>query len=311
MKLLHGFDEPQAYRGGYVSIGNFDGVHLGHQRIVGELVQTAHQQTRPAVVFTFDPHPVYLLRPQDAPPSLSTLERKAELLDRCGVDCLIAFPTTKALLALEPEQFFEQIIRGELQARGLVEGPNFRFGHNRRGDVEMLERLCTEARLTLTIVPPVVIEGRVVSSSVIRKLIAEGRIAQAVALLGHPYRLTGRVEPGADRGRSIGFPTANLTAVKTLIPPDGVYAGIGHVQGRPFPAAVHIGPNPTFGEAQRKLEVHLVGFEGELYGSRLDVDLLERLRAIRRFENVETLKQQLQEDVAEAVRIFDAHRSRQ
>lgn len=297
MKLLHGFGDPAAYRGGIVAIGNFDGVHRGHQRMIAELVRQSREQGAPAVVFTFDPHPIELLRPDHTVPNLNTLERKAELLAEHGVACVIAYPTDWALLKRTPEEFFQTIVQQELDAKGLVEGPNFFFGRDRAGDIATLQRLCEAAGITLTVVPPVEVGGRIVSSSSIRSLIQQGGISDAVALLGHPYRIRGRVVRGADRGAALGFPTANLERVATLIPGNGVYAGRTTVDDHCLPAAIHVGPNPTFDDQQRKVEVHLVGFSGDLYGRELDVDFLKRLRAVSRFESVEALRQQLQRDV--------------
>src|SRR5690606_36485403 len=155
MKLLRGFTDRAAYSGGYVSIGNFDGVHRGHQRMISTLVRQSRADGIPAVVMTFDPHPIALLAPGRVPPRLSTLERKAELLEQCGVDVLIAYPTDQAFLNLSPEEFFDRIIRGELDARGLVEGPNFCFGKDRAGDIERLQQLCDASGLTLTVVDAV------------------------------------------------------------------------------------------------------------------------------------------------------------
>lgn len=299
MQLLRGFTDSDRYRGGYVAIGNFDGVHLGHQRMIGTLVAQARAAGVPAVVMTFDPHPIALLAPGRVPPSLSTLERKAELIEACGVDALIAYPTDQTLLDLTPEEFFQQIIRGRLQAVGLVEGPNFCFGRDRGGDVQTLRQLCERDGLQLTIVEAVAgDEVEMVSSSAIRKAIGEGRIADAVAMLGHPYRLTGRVESGARRGTGLGFPTANITGVQTLLPPDGVYAGGCEIDGATYPAAVHLGPNPTFAEQTRKLEVHVIDFAGDLYDRTLSVDLIDRVRDTMRFDDANALQQQLQRDVA-------------
>jgi riboflavin kinase/FMN adenylyltransferase len=297
MKLLHGFTEPASYRGGFVSIGNFDGVHRGHQRMLAMLVAHARRDGAPAVVFTFDPHPIKLLRPGHAPPSLSTLERKAELLERCGVDCVIAYPTNQRLLDLKPAEFFEQIIRGELDARGLVEGPNFFFGHDRTGDIRTLEQFCRVAGLILDIAAPVQIGDQLVSSSAVRAAISRGDIATAVEMLGHPYQIHGRVTSGAGRGATLGYPTANLTDVETLLPPEGVYAGVGRIAGREYPAAINIGANPTFGDAASKLEVHLVGFTGDLYGADLKVDFLDRLRDTRPFAGADELREQLRRDI--------------
>jgi riboflavin kinase/FMN adenylyltransferase len=306
MKRFNGFHNSSDYRGGLVAIGNFDGVHRGHQSMIRMLVQRALESKIPAVVMTFDPHPISILRPQQAPPSLSTIQYRAELCDEYGVDCFIVTETNRALLNLTPEEFFEQIVCQELNAKGLVEGENFCFGRNRSGDISTLNALCRKPGLTLKVVPSVSHENQLVSSSSIRSLIAEGEMAAAVELLGHPYRLSGTVTQGAKRGRTLGFPTANLDNIETLIPTDGVYAGVIQRAGRSYPAAVNIGPNPTFGETRRKIEAHLVDYEGELYGEQIDVDLFDHIRANVQFANAEELKKQLNEDIA-TVRRLAAH----
>ncbi|MEX2286366.1 MAG: bifunctional riboflavin kinase/FAD synthetase [Planctomycetaceae bacterium] len=297
MQLQRGFEDPSAFRGGFVSIGNFDGVHRGHQQIVSVLVGHARKAGVPSVVLTFDPHPIALLRPGQVPHSLSTVEHKAELLGRLGVDCVIAYPTDELLLALSPDEFFDQIVRGKLAARGLVEGPNFFFGHDRSGDIATLERLCEQAGLMLEVVHPIQIGDRVISSSAVRARVAEGNIAAAIDLLGHPYQISGRVARGAARGRQLGFPTANLVDVVTQLPPDGVYAGAVRRGERVYPAAVHLGPNATFGEAARKLEVHILDFDGDLYDELLCVDLYDRIRGTIRFSDANELKSQMTRDV--------------
>jgi riboflavin kinase/FMN adenylyltransferase len=290
-----------AARGGCLSIGNFDGVHRGHQRILRELVSQARGAGAPAVAMTFDPHPIQLLAPDRAPPHLTTLERKSELIEHCGVDVLIVVPTTLELLQLTPAEFFAQVVRERLHVRAMVEGPNFFFGHNRAGDVRTLRELCDGAGLSLTVVAPVEYQGTTVSSSAIRRAIGAGRVADAVAMLGHPYQVEGVVSTGAARGREIGFPTANLTGITTLLPPDGVYAAMAQIDGTRYPAAVNLGPNPTFGEQQRKFEAHLIGYAGNLYGQSLRVQLLDRVRETRKFGGREELVAQLERDV-EAVR---------
>jgi len=258
-------------------------------------------------VFTFDPHPVRLLRPQETSPPLTWTERKAHLLGELGVDMTIAYPTDEALLNLSANQFFNEIIRKRLAARGMVEGPNFVFGHGREGTIELLRKMTAEAGMTLEIVEPLKRDGEFVSSSRIRKLIAEGDVAQAATMLTRPYRLRGMVTHGMARGSKIGFPTANVDAVDTIMPAAGVYAGLGYINGEPWPAAVNLGPNPTFGEDALKLEVHLIGWQDPLYGQPLEVDFLKRLRDIRRFDSVEALTAQLQEDVSSARQIAIDH----
>jgi len=300
MVLLKGFETPRLYRGGYVSIGNFDGVHVGHRKITERLRSLADGDGVPSVVLTFEPHPLKLLRPEHVPPSLTTLEQKAELLERAGATCVIAYPTDRELLQLTPEEFFDAIVVAELRAKGIVEGPNFCFGKDRKGDIGALQDLCRRRGVVLDIVEPVGGE-RMISSSTIRSLIDEGRMAEAVEFLGHPYRLRGEVVGGARRGQTIGFPTANLARIETLVPGNGVYKGIAGIGHQTFAAAINVGPNPTFGENNRKVEVHLIDFTGDLYGSWLDVDLMQRIRDTRRFETREELMGQIARDV-DAVR---------
>src|SRR5262245_15693044 len=305
MKLLRELKNlPESVRRGAVAIGNFDGVHKGHARIVERLLASARQAGGPAVVFTFDPHPVRLLRPDRAPPPLTWTDRKAELLAELGVDTTIAYPTDEALLQLSPEQFFNQIVRDTLEARAMVEGPNFFFGHNRAGTIDVLSQLCQGASMPLEVVRPVVIDGSPVSSSRVRQLIAAGQIDEANRLLTHPYRVRGMVRHGAARGVKMGFPTANNDAVDTLLPGIGVYAGCSQAEGGSWPAAINVGPNPTFGENALKIEVHLVGFRDSLYGQPLEVDFLARLRDIVKFSNADELKVQLAQDVVRTQQIF-------
>lgn len=306
VKLIRKLDElPAPLQGGAVTIGNFDGVHRGHTVLLDRLVKQAQALGGPAIVFTFDPHPAQLLYPDAIPPSLTWTERKAALLAELGADAVIAYPTDPAVLQLTPEEFFRQIIQERLQARAMVEGPNFFFGRNRSGSIDDLRRLCDGAAVALEIVQPLKIDGRYVSSSWIRELIQAGDVRQADALLTRPYRVHGLIVKGAGRGATIGFPTANLDPVGMVLPPLGVYAGRAMVAGNSFAAAVNIGPNPTFGEAQLKFEVHLIGCDRDLYGQLLELDFLDRLRDIRSFPDVDTLQQQLRRDVDAVVQIVD------
>jgi riboflavin kinase/FMN adenylyltransferase len=303
VKLIRNLaDLPDTLRGGAVAIGNFDGVHLGHALIARRLVAAARAAAGPAVVFTFDPHPVRILRPEAAPPPLTWTDRKAELLGQLNVDAVIAYPTDTALLELSAEEFFRQIIVSRLAAREVVEGTNFYFGHGRSGTIDVLRRLCGLSGIALSVVEPVLIGGVPVSSSRVRKLLADGSIDEARTMLTQPYRLRGMVRHGVGRGAKLGFPTANVDAIDTLLPGSGVYAGRAVVGGSPWPAAISVGPNPTFGEQAMKVEVHLIDFEGSLYGEVLEVDFLSRLRDIQRFDSVSALLAQIQSDVAEARR---------
>jgi len=288
---------PNEYRHGAVSIGNFDGVHLGHARIVQQLVAMGRRVGGPAVVFTFDPHPARLLRPEFAPTPLSWIERKAALLGELGADAVIAYPTDESFLHLEAGDFFDRIVCRRLAARGMVEGRNFFFGRGRGGNIEVLRKFCATADIRLEVVDPVVVQGQTVSSSTIRSQVAEGRVDQARAMLGRPYRIRGLVVRGAARGRRLGFPTANLGQVETLLPHEGIYAGRVPLDGTAFPAAVSIGPNPTFGEGHLKIEAHLIGYQGDLYDRTIELDFLGRLRDIERFDSADRLVAEMRHDL--------------
>jgi riboflavin kinase/FMN adenylyltransferase len=293
--VLDGADAlPEVARGGAITVGNFDGAHRGH----AWLLQTLTASARPAVVVTFDPHPLALLRPEQAPELLTTPSDRAEYLHALGVDHVVVLRTTHELLQLSAEAFFRRLLLAKFAPRAIVEGPNFRFGRDRTGDVAQLEQWCREQGIAFHLVELQTLEGQEVSSSAIRRDLSEGRIAEANAALGRPYRLRGIVGQGAQRGRTLGFPTANLHQPQTLVPAFGVYAA----RARGYPVAVHIGPNPTFGEGHAKIEAHLIGFSGDLYGQELALEFVARLRDVRRFASVDELRLQLQTDIESARR---------
>lgn len=291
-----------------LAVGNFDGVHVGHAAIAGRLVAMGRRLGVPAVALSFDPHPAVILRPEAAPPPLTTPARRAELLLGLGIDAVAIQPVDAGFVAIEAEDFFESVLRRRFGVRGMVEGADFHFGARRRGTIDLLAGMCRGTGVELETVPPVERGDAAVSSSRLRALVAAGRVAEANALLTAAYRASGRVVTGAKRGRTLGFPTANLADIPTLVPGQGVYACRAGVagEGRTWPAAVHVGPNASFGETAVSVEAHLVGFEGDLYGRTLDVDFLERLRETRRFASVAELTTQLAADVARAVAVVAA-----
>ncbi len=288
-----------------VSVGNFDGVHLGHAALAARLRAVAERLGVPAAALTFDPHPASLVRPGAAPVPLTTPARRAELLLGLGLDAVLVQPVSRGLIDLPAESFYREVLRGRLEAAALVEGPDFRFGARRAGDVGLLRGLCAADGVELEVVEPVAAAGDTVSSSRIRALVAAGDVAAANALLTAPFRVTGMVVTGARRGAGLGFPTANLAEIATLVPGPGVYAAWAVVPGRAdaHAAAVHVGANLTFGATVPTVEAHLVGFAGDLYGRTLDVDFLERLRETRRFDSAHDLKAQLARDVDAAVAV--------
>jgi riboflavin kinase / FMN adenylyltransferase len=296
----HATPSPAA-RNGVVTVGNFDGVHLGH----AALLQQARDLARltgggPVTAITFDPHPLEMLSPERFQPPLTTVAYRAKQLRRIGVDAVVILRTTPDLLNLEPDQFFQRIIRERFNARGIVEGFNFRFGHDRAGTVDTLRELCRGAGIPLRVVEPFKLFDVTVSSSRVRNALLAGEIRTAMELMNRPYLVQGTVVAGARRGRTIGFPTANLERVDTLLPGDGVYAVVAGVGENVYPAAANVGPNPTFGDNARKVEVHLIGFNGDLYGQTLSIEFMERLRETRKFTKVDDLVRQMHEDVDKA-----------
>jgi riboflavin kinase/FMN adenylyltransferase len=291
---------PPDCQGGTVTIGNFDGVHRGHAALVARCRELAESLGGPAVALTFDPHPLRLLRPEQSVPPLTIPADRAELLQGLGADHVLTLRTTPELLRLTPEEFFEQVLCARMKVRGLVEGGDFGFGRGRSGSVATLQQLCRTAGVELAVVPAAQSGGGPISSTRVRAALEAGAVETARELLGRPYRLHGRVGVGQQRGRGLGFPTANLGPLFTLAPADGVYAVRAHHAGSSWPAAANLGPNPTFAEQARKVEVHLIGFEGDLYGRDLAVDFLARLRDTRAFAGVPDLLAQLRDDVEQA-----------
>jgi riboflavin kinase/FMN adenylyltransferase len=291
---------PPDFQGGAISIGNFDGVHRGHRELVIATVHEARIVGGPAIAVTFEPPPQAVLHPASAQPPLTTPSDRAERLLAVGADRVVTLRTDRRLLDLTAEAFFERVILGQFQAKAVVEGFNFRFGKGRAGDTARLRELCHTHHLRFTEVPPRKDGSQVISSSRIRHALTSGDVTTAAELLGWRYSVRGVVETGAKRGRTIGFPTANLGRIPTLLPKDGVYAVTATVGGQTFAGAANIGPNPTFGDTVRKVEVHLIDFHGDLYGTELRIEFVQRLRDTRSFSGVGELVEQLMKDIAAA-----------
>jgi riboflavin kinase/FMN adenylyltransferase len=295
---------PPEFTGGAVTVGNFDGVHRGHQTLVATARKQAEAVGGPTVVVTFDPPPHQVLHPGSERPPLTTIPERAALLHEIGADHVVVMQTSLALLALSPEAFFEDVIARQLGAKAVVEGFNFRFGRGRAGTNDTLRELCREAGLAFEEVPPFALGGEPVSSSRVRTALVSGDVSEAAKLLNRNYRIAGTVITGAKRGRTIGFPTANLGDVPTVLPGNGVYAVRARVDGREWLAAANVGPNPTFGEDARKIEVHLLDFAGDIYGKPMSVEFVTRLRDTRPFTGVDELVAQLKQDIEHARRVL-------
>lgn len=299
---------PDSMLGTSVAIGNFDGVHLGHRELLRQVRDHTEVPGGPpllSVAVTFDPHPMAVLRPQEAPLQLTDMDRRLELLAATGLDATLVLPFTRELAALSPERFATQILTGSLRARHVVVGRNFRFGHRASGDVVLLEELGRELGYDVTAVELAMLsDGAVASSSAIRSLLAAGDVAGAAAGLGRWHRIGGEVVHGQHRGRELGYPTANLAVSEDVaVPGDGVYAAWLLRDGEPpAPTAVSVGTNPTFGELPRRVEAFIIGAPGDLdlYGQVVHLDFVARLRGMVRFASIAGLLAAMADDVAAA-----------
>jgi len=294
------------YPSSAVAVGTFDGVHLGHREILGRVVRWARQEGGTAVVFTFARHPLEVVSPSKAPPLITPLSIKQDIIAALGVDLMIAATFTPRLAATLPHDFVKTCLVDRLRARFVCVGYDFTFGNARAGSPEMLRRLGEEHKFGLDVVSAMTVDGQVVSSTLIRGLLAAGNLRQAARYLGRPYAIRGYVERGAERGKGLGYPTANLPATADLLIPDGVYGGQAWVKQGLYKALVNVGRAPTFGGETRRVEVHLLEAEEELYGETLTLFFLDRLRDERHFENPSLLRQQIDSDRQQADAVFAA-----
>ena len=300
---------PALEQGSVVTVGEYDGVHRGHRTVISEMHRMAAERGCATAVVTFDRHPATIVRPESAPLLLCDLDHKLELLAETGVDYTLVVEFTPEQAEVPAEMFARQVLVDGLQARAVVVGADFHFGQGRRGNVETLGAVGEEFGyevVGLPLVKQLTGEGEVISSTSIRAALSEGDVEKAHRLLGRPFEVRGVVTPGDRRGRTIGFPTANIPTTPDLqVPSDGVYAAwYVRDDGAQYPAAVNIGKRPTFyDDAERSLiEAHLIGFRGDLYGESAKVRFVRRLRGEKKFDGIDSLKQQLVKDVADAAK---------
>jgi riboflavin kinase/FMN adenylyltransferase len=315
MERWHGLSEvPPGWGvpgGCVVTVGFFDGVHQGHQRVVRRAVVLARERGAAAVVLTFDPHPSEVVRPGTHPALLSTPAHRMDLMEALGVDAVLLLPFTMELSKLTPEEFVRQVLVERLHAVAVVVGSNFRFGHRASGSIETLAELGERYGFTaegLALAVPQDGTPDRFSSTDVRRMVLAGDVETAARRLGRPHRVEGIVVRGAQRGRELGFPTANVdTPPHTAIPADGVYAGWLVVAGEPLPAAISVGTNPTFDGTDRTVEAYAIGrTDLELYGEYVAVDFLARLRGQERFASMEELVKRMNQDVEDALRLLGA-----
>ncbi len=280
-----------------IAIGSFDGIHLGHKALFEEAKSLSIILNAEPLIVTFDPHPRSVLFPEANFKLLTTLEEKFYLLSELGVKNIALIPFTRALSELSADLFVQEYIVDNLRAKGVVVGFNFRFGKGRQGDVEYLKELSKKYNFTFKAVPPVILDGIVISSSVIRSLIEKAQIETANKLLGRPYFLIGKVVKGRGRGKHLGYPTANIEVSSLkLLPPAGVYAVWVLINGKRFKGALNIGKRPTFEEKEISIEVHIFNFDKDIYGETLKIEFIKHIREEKKFSSIEELKTQIEKD---------------
>jgi len=297
------------------ALGAFDGIHLAHARLITTAVERGRALGLPSVVCTFDPHPASVLWPERAPLPIATLEDNLERMDGLGADAALVILFTLEFSRMEAEAFVTEVLAGTLGAREIVVGFNHTFGHDARGTAALLTELGPHHGFTARVLPPLRLRGQTVSSSAIRELLHEGDAAHAAELLGHPYAITGAVLRGAGRGRTLGFPTANLRPDRPLVLAPGVYVaratwagtGAGSGAGGAADAVVNVGYRPTFGENQYWVEAYLLDFSGDLYDRTLRLEFLDRIRPEVKFSGVDALRRQVATDIAAARALRGGH----
>lgn len=295
-------------QGTVVTVGTFDGVHRGHWEVLLEIRRRALATGYRSVLLTFDPHPLRIVRPGQAPPLLTTPVEKKEILAESGLDYAVFLAFTPELSRYEPRRFVTEVLVGRLGVQELVIGHDHGFGRGRSGDAETLRQIGQELGFGVDVVPPVMVNGQPISSSAIRAALQAGDAPAAARSLGRPYSVRGLVVRGDGRGRQLGFPTANLAVASSekLIPAAGIYAIRGITRAGSFGGALHLGPRPTFVGSPPTIELHLLGFDGDLYGEEIRVDFVRRLRDVRPFDSVAALVAQMREDVEDARRVLEA-----
>lgn len=300
-------------RGTVATVGTFDGVHLGHRAILRELDRRARERGLRSLLVTFDRHPLSVVDPERAPRLLTTPNEKKEILAQSGLDYVAFLPFTRSLSRWEPETFVRRILVGTFRVRELVIGPDHGFGRSRSGDLGTLERLGGELGFDVDVVPEVEVTGEPVSSTRARRAVEAGAMGEVAAMLGRPYSLRGVVVHGMGRGRSLGFPTANLAppSAAKLLPCQGIYAVRASLRSRILDGLLHLGPRPTFPGSPPSLELYLLDFDGDIYGETVRVEFLARLRDVRPFDSPAALVEQMRRDREAAIRYFEGREALQ
>jgi riboflavin kinase/FMN adenylyltransferase len=301
MRIVRGLESyPPDASPAAVALGTFDGIHLAHRAILAAAVAQARSSHLQALACTFEPHPAEVLHPGQAPAPISTLGERLELLAETGVDATVVVDFTAELAVVEPEAFVKDVLLDRLHAHDVVVGYNHTFGRGARGNARLLQELAAQLGFRAHVVPPLLLDGVPVSSSEIRTALRAGDVERARRYLGRSYSITGQVVEGAGRGRTLGFPTANVKPDRSVLVAPGVYACQIRLGGEARAAVVNVGMRPTFGETALVIEAHLLDFSGSLYGQPLRVEFVSRIREERRFPGPEALREQISRDIATA-----------
>ena len=292
LKFLSEFD-----RNVYLTLGSFDGLHIGHRSIINLMVSEANSAKATPVLFTFRKHPLSIIAPLKTPPIITPFKKKMILLKELGVEAVICLKFTREFAQINPEKFIKDIICKTLKAKKIFIGPTYFFGKNRQGSPELLKSKADRYGYSVNVLDTVNVDGIAASSTKVRQSVLSGEMGLARALLGRPYSVQGKVVRGTSKGKVLGIKTATLKIRSDLIPPDGVYFALADVSGIRHRALVNIGHQPTFGSYKRAIEVHIMGFDRDIYGEKMETFFLERIRAEKRFESVSELREQIEEDI--------------
>jgi riboflavin kinase/FMN adenylyltransferase len=311
MEVISGIDNiNRAFRNPALTIGNFDGVHIGHIGLFQLVRELAEKLEGESLVISFNPHPIKVLCPCNGPPLITPHEQKVQLIEEAGIDVLVVIEFTRAFAQLNARHFVQNIICEKIGARVVVVGPDYRFGHKREGDIPFLAQMGEKLGFEVQVVPDLTVNGRKVSSSTIRNFVIAGDLENARLMLGRDYQVTGQVVPGRDRGgRLLGFPTANLKLIDELTPKPGVYATEVFVDGQRHEGATNIGYSPTFKNGTFSVETHILDFSGDIYGKFIQVRFIQRLRDEKAFSGPDQLSAQIRKDAEQARKVLAERRT--
>ena len=305
MEVFHGIEAVQKkFKNPAITIGNFDGVHMGHQALFQRVKQWAGELNGESIVVTFDPHPLEVLFPEKAPLFITSHRQKLDLIARCGIDATIVIPFDHEFSQMSAREFVKVILVDKIGTRAIVVGHDYRFGHSRVGDIPFLRKLGQQYGFEVEIVTAIKMNHTPVSSTSIRRMIAKGDVSEANRLLGRPFEVGGIVIEGRKRGVKLGFPTANIRMQGVASPRTGVYVIEAEVDGKTYEGAANLGYNPTFGDAELSLEAHLFDFNQDIYGKYITIRFIDRLRDEKRFSGPEELRAQIQKDIDTARKIL-------